>query len=280
MKFYRKAEEAANRIIQAFEAGDVPQALAAVFVHRRDESPCRKWSWNNQLLAALFGHSDARGFRQWQEVGRNVRKGQKAFPILAPCMRSVKKTEDDGRETKRQVLYGFTSVAVFGLSQTEGEPIVVDPEVAAWLESLPLGDVARSWGLEVDAFNGERGGYLGYYKHGEAIALGVKNLATWAHELVHAADDQGKQIVKRRGQEPSNEIVAELGGAVLLEILGHEVEADRGGAWSYIKSYAKLADIEPITACQRLLTRTCDAVALILDTAETLRAEEREEVAA
>lgn len=28
----------------------------------------------------------------------------------------------------------------------------------------------------------------GWYRHKQAIALGVQNLATWAHELVHAAD--------------------------------------------------------------------------------------------
>ena len=34
--------------------------------------------------------------------------------------------------------------------------------------------------------------------------------------------------------------------------------------------YAKDAGFKPITACQRVLKRTCDAVALTLDTAEGL----------
>jgi hypothetical protein len=37
-----------------------------------------------------------------------------------------------------------------------------------------------------------------------------------------------------------------------------------------VSAYARDAELEPITACTRVLKRTCDAVALILDTAEQL----------
>ena len=40
-----------------------------------------------------------------------------------------------------------------------------------------------------------------------------------------------------RGQDLSNEVVAEFGGAILLECLGHTVESDRGGAYRYIRAY-------------------------------------------
>ena len=76
--------------------------------------------------------------------------------------------------------------------------------------------MAKQWGLSVDAFNGQTASYLGYYRHGQAIALGVENWATWSHELVHAADYRAGTITKAPGQQPDNEIVAELGGAVLL----------------------------------------------------------------
>ena len=104
-----------------------------------------------------------------------------------------------------------------------------------------------------------------------AIALGVENLLTWAHELTHAADDRNGTITKLPGQQPDNEVVAQLGGTILLEVLGHKIESDRGFCWSYVKGYAEKARIEPIQACQRFLKRTCDCVALILDTAEETR---------
>jgi hypothetical protein len=142
--------------------------------------------------------------------------------------------------------------------------------VTAWLESLPLVEVAREWGLAVDAYNGRAGSALGKYRVRQGIALGVENLATWSHEMCHAADDRLGNL-KERGQHWRSETVAELGGAVLLEILGHGAESDRGGCWEYLKAYADDTGIEPITACQRVLKRTCDAVALILDTAEELK---------
>lgn len=269
MQFYRKAESAATRILEAFQSGNLPKALAPVFVNRKDNVPCRQWSWSNQLLTALAGHSDARGFRQWESVGRNVKKGEKSFPILVPVVRKRTKKNDDGTEEEYTYIAGFTSAAVFGLQQTEGDPLPPpDPRVMAWLESLPLVEVARDWSLSVDAFNGQNARYLGYYKHATAIALGVENLSTWAHELTHAADDRNGTITRAPGQQPDNEVVAELGGGILLEILGYETESDRGGCFEYVTRYAAEAGLDPVVACQRLLKRTCDAVALILDTAE------------
>ncbi|MFH1268631.1 MAG: ArdC family protein, partial [Planctomycetota bacterium] len=224
--------------------GNLPKALAPVFVQRKDDVPCRAWSWSNQLLTALSGHSDARGYRQWQAVGRHVKKGEKAFHILCPCV--GKKTDvdpDTGQEKERTWIYGFTSAPVFGFSQTEGDPLPPpDPAVARWLESLPLRDVAETWGLSVDAYNGRAGVALGKYRHGAGIALGVENLATWAHELCHAADDRLGNL-KERGQHWRSETVAELGGAVLLEALGYDVESDRGGCWEYVQAYATDAGI-------------------------------------
>ena len=270
-RFHRRAQEAAETILGAFQSGDLPGALAPIFIHRKDDVPCRSWSWSNQLLAALSGHADARGYRQWQAVGRQVKKGEKSFPILAPiCKKRTEKDPETGEKTERAFIVGFTSAAVFGLSQTEGDPLPPpDPAITAWVESLPLLDVAEQWGLSIEAYNGRNGAALGRYRHGSGIALGVKNLSTWAHEMCHAADDRLKHL-QERGQHWRSETVAELGGAILLEILGHRLESDRGGCWEYVKAYADDAGIEPITACQRVLSRTCDAVALILDTAEQL----------
>ena len=268
-----KAEAAAGRILDAFRSGTLPKALAPIFIRRKDNVPCRGWSWSNQLLTALAGYSDARSYRDWQKVGRQVKKGEKSYHILEPCPRTfTKRDKETGEEKKVTIVKGFKAGPRFGVEQTEGDPLPgPDPKVVSWLENLPLRQVAESWGITVDAFNGQSSGYLGIYRHGQAIALGVENWSTWAHELVHAADDQAGPITKAPGQQPDNEIVAELGGAILLEVLGHDVDSDRGGAWNYIKTYAEKSMIEPVAACQRLLNRVCTAVALILDTADELR---------
>ena len=274
-RFYGKAESAANQILKAFEnPSQLPKALAPVFIRRKDNVPCRQWSWSNQLLTAINGHSDARGYRQWQEVGRHVTKGEKSFQILVPLTKKVEVTDKNTGETsERFAIYGFKSAAVFGLSQTEGKELPeADPEVSRWIESLPLMDVAESWGLSVEAYNGRNGMALGKYRLGQSIVLGVTNLSTWAHEMIHAADDRLGNL-KERGQHWRSETVAELGSATLLSVLGDDTEADLGGCREYVTHYAREAGIEPITACQRVLKRTCDAVALILDTAESLQTE-------
>ncbi len=273
LRYYGQAEQAASRIMAAFQVGNLPQALAPIFIMRRDHVPCRAWSWSNQLLVALCGHSDARGVRQWQAAGRCVRKGEKGFAILVPL---VKKSEQNntktGEKEERSYLCGFKHSIVFGLEQTEGAELPpADPAVTAWLDNLPLVEVAKSWGLSVEAYSGRPGAPQGKYRLGHSIALGVENLSTWAHELLHAADDRLGTLVER-GQHWRSEVVAELGGAILLEMMGLPEAADRGGCWSYVAAYAHDGGLEPISACQRVLKRTCDAVALVLDTAEVLKA--------
>lgn len=280
-RFYGRAHDAATRILEAFQAGELPKALAPIFIQRRDGVPCRAWSWSNQVLVALHGHGDARGFRQWEQVGRHVRKGQHGFPILVPCTKRFESTDaETGEKAERTAVYGFKATIVFGLAQTDGAELPpTDPAAAAWIESLPLLDVAREWGLSVETYNGRAGASLGRYRHGEGIALGVENLSTWCHELCHAADDRLGQLTER-GQNWRSETVAELGGAIVLEILGHEADADRGGCWEYVSAYARDAGLDPLVACQRALKRTCDAVALMLSTAEQLNTATAETAAA
>lgn len=263
-RFYGKAEQAAARILDAFRTGNLPKALAPIFIRRGDGVPCRDWSWANQLLVALAGFDDARGFRQWEQAGRHVSKGQRGFPILAPMVKKI--TDDAGQERTRVI--GFRHVIVFGLEQTEGAPLATS-ERLAWLDALPFVEVARAWGLDVRTYQGREGRPLGRYGRSGVIALGVENVSTWAHELIHAADDRLGNLTEL-GQHWRSETVAELGGAILLEIVGRAQDADRGGCWEYVQAYATDAKVEPIVACQRVLKRTCDAVALILDSAANL----------
>jgi hypothetical protein len=267
--FYGQAVAATQRIVRAFEdANSLPKPLAEVFIRRKDSPHCRKWSWGNQLLVILNHYSDARTFNQWQMVGRWVKKGEKAFFILAPITKQV--TDKESGEEK-VIVVGFKGLPVFGLQQTEGQPLPTsDPDIEKWVESLPLLAVAKQWGLSVWTFDGEGVGFLGRYHKGQAIELGVKNLSTWAHELVHAADDRTGSL-KEMGQHWRSETVAELGAAVLLEILGFKQEADLGGCWVYVQSYAQKERISVTEACMRVLDRTCAAVGLILDTAEQMK---------
>ena len=179
MEFYGKAAQAANGILKAFEEGRIPKALGKVFIDYKGDTPCRKWSWSNQLIVALAGHSDARGYRQWQEVGRHVNKGERSVSILVPIFKKRTETDSEtGEEVESQRLVGFKTAAVFGYDQTDGAPLPGEQESTEFIDGLPLVSVAEHWGLSVQTFNGEKARYLGYYRHAQAIALGVKNQAT------------------------------------------------------------------------------------------------------
>ena len=281
MQLYRRADESANRILELFKSVNLPKALAPVFVKRQDGSPCRAWSWSNQLLVALAGHTDARGYRQWEQVGRHVVKGQKSTcHILVPITRKFTETGDDGAERERVAVLGFTTTPVFGVDQTDGAELPDDTaRECAWLDSLPVIDVARRWSIDVQTYNAtDKSRYQGYYRTDGQIALGVRNLATWAHELCHAADHR-LQGTFNGGQHLDQETVAELGGAVLLHALGYETDADVGGACQYISGYAHKHNTEPIRVCVKLLNRVCEAVNLILQTAAEIAAEPKAQVA-
>jgi hypothetical protein len=277
MRFTDRARQAADEILDAFRRGDLPRALADVFIHFDQELPCHRWSWRNRLIATIHGHADARGFRQWKEVGRTVRKGEHAFYILAPCLAKPKEPEsgpgqDDEGEGPR--LVGFRDVPVFGYSQTEGEPLPHESRERAFLEALPLVEVARAWGLAVEASDaGPAPTTRGVYTQGKGIRLHVRNLATWAHELVHVADDRLGQLAA--SAKVDREIVAELGGAVLLECIGEPVASDRGGAFVYLEAQCRAAGTDLFSACAALIDRTCACVSLILETAAQVDTGER-----
>jgi hypothetical protein len=59
-------ETLGHKLLGAFEAGQVPAALAPVFIRRDPERqvPSERWSWSNRFLAALAGHYLAAGFRE------------------------------------------------------------------------------------------------------------------------------------------------------------------------------------------------------------------------
>src|SRR5471032_1607766 len=105
MKYIGRAEDVAAKIVDAFKTGNLPKALAPIFVRRKDGVPCRAWSWGNQLLCILSGTQDARGMKQWNAVGRSVKKGSKCFDIFVPLMKSANvKDSITGEERTVQVL--------------------------------------------------------------------------------------------------------------------------------------------------------------------------------
>lgn len=105
-----------------------------------------RYSFNNTLLIAMQ-RPDATlvtGYRNWQSMGRQVKKGEKGITILAPAPKKQKKSQavydqennpildEQGNQKYEEievVIPRFKATTVFDISQTEGEPIqTIGPE--------------------------------------------------------------------------------------------------------------------------------------------------------
>ena len=78
-------------------------------------------------------------YPRWKELGRNVRKGEKALALCMPItIKRKAETADDTAEEGIYTRFVYKS-RWFVLSQTEGEPLP-EPEIPAWDGARALGD--------------------------------------------------------------------------------------------------------------------------------------------
>ncbi len=86
---------------------------------------------------------------------------------------------------------------------------------------------------------------------------------TFFHELGHAAHE--KVIGKlKSGQDPFQEIVAELTAQALCKLVGKDAKDTLGNTYKYIEGYAEKADMSPYSACMKVTRETEQEIGLIL----------------
>lgn len=251
-----RVREILDGIIDKFKSGEIPDAVAMASFPIPD-IPSSKWSFTNRLLMFLAGTGDARGFRQWKAANRWVKKGAKAIYILVPCM---KREIDEDTGEKKEVLRYFKASPVFMYEDTEGEPLAYEQ---IKLPDLPLIRKAEEWGISVKAIPGNYR-YRGYYSpNRNEIALATPEEKVFFHELAHAGHERlkGKLLT---GQDPLQEIVAELSAQALCRLVGKQVNDTIGNSYQYIETYAEKLELNPYTACLRVLGETERVLGLIL----------------
>lgn len=254
------ADQALAEILELFDSGELPARIAETVIARAEgDSPSAAWSLGNQLLMVMAGTADARGFRQWEEVARHVKRGSKAFYILAPCTRKVREADTEtGEERERVIVTGFKGVPVFRLEDTEGEPVERPDYQPA--EFPPLFDVAERLGVSVEyvPYVDRLRGY--YAPAQERIVLCSHDVRVFFHELAHAAHERVNGALKG-GQVPSQEIVAETVAATLCRLYGFDGYVASGA--EYIRGYANGKG--PAQAAMRVLGDVQKILALILE---------------
>jgi antirestriction protein ArdC len=145
------------------------------------------YSLGNQLLAysQCAGRNIPIGpiatFKKWQELGRNVTKGQKAIALVMPV--TINKKDGAGEKTGESFQWFTLKNNWFTLAQTEGADFVNESVNPAWdkakaLENLGITEVS------FDSVNGNSQGYA----QGKNIAINpvaVLPHKTRFHELAH-----------------------------------------------------------------------------------------------
>jgi antirestriction protein ArdC len=187
------------------------------------------YSWGNSLLIARQCPDATRvaGYRKWQALGRQVRKGERAIMILAPLVYKTKEENDTATETA--VVRGFRSVAVFDVAQTDGEPL---PEIAKRLQgSDPVFAFRRlervagelNYHVAIEPMNGAKNGECRFVSRVIAIRSGIapaQMVKTMAHELGHVVLHNPEEQRKRSVDRPTAELEAESVAYVVCRELG------------------------------------------------------------
>ncbi|MEK6674119.1 MAG: ArdC-like ssDNA-binding domain-containing protein [Planctomycetota bacterium] len=186
-----------------------------------------QYSWCNSLLI-LSQKPDAirvAGYRTWQSLGRQVRKGEHGIMIFAPCPWKRERETDSG-ETEIEKGIFFRAVHVFDIGQTDGPdlPCIEVPDVEATADAL-LADLVRVTAQRkiAVAFQPISSGAYGLSKNG-SIEVDNRHATgqqakTLCHELAHEAlhwEDRG----------PLTRSIAELEAESVAYVVCHHFGLD------------------------------------------------------
>lgn len=236
-------------LLDMFSHENFPAQLALTIIKRENAIPSDSWSVTNRLIMHIIGATaDARTYKQWQAAGRQVKKGQKAFGIIAPITKKIHNDEKNEDEIR---IIGFRAMPVFAYESTEGEPL---PEYDCTPTKLPpFFDAAEALGIQVSWKPLSRNAY-GYYRLSDhSITLHSQDYAVFYHELAHAVHDTIEPL--KDVPDDKAEVVAELTAAVMCEMA--EVSGYQQQSYEYIKQYVQGKDNKAV------LKAIADVLALV-----------------
>lgn len=256
------AQEQLRKIVECFSSTEMPGYLAKSYLESTGR-PSDRWSWGNRVLMLLHKTHDARGIRQWNEVGRHIKKGAKAIYILGPRNVTVEVKNDDGDAEKQCRLVGFRGIPVFRMEDTEGpavKTVLNEPR-----ELPPLAEVAERWGVTVRYDPTDHGEYGSFSRPESEIRLCTDDKGTFWHELAHAGHARIETL--KGGQDPEQEAIAQLTACVLGRLYGHDVD---NFTYHYIRHYAEGNRPEDVgKLCYKVLAKTEKVIRMILEEAGT-----------
>lgn len=186
----------------------------------------KPYSGTNAFMLLIAGGGQWATYKQWQELGAQVRKGEKSTKILRPIIKK------DPAQIKEDMLIGFSAASVFSATQ-------VDNYSAPSIEPRPFEDSTEAEAFVVatgailnHSQDGSKGAY--YVPSADYINMPAKELfvseeeyySTLLHELSHWSGHESRLDrglnTGRFGDEAYafEELVAELSSTFLCAYLG------------------------------------------------------------
>ncbi|MCD5401133.1 ArdC family protein [candidate division NPL-UPA2 bacterium] len=267
-----KAQEILEKLLGVFESGELVNIIAKrpLFnVDNQGDKPSDNWSIMNQIIQLTGYTEDARGYKQWKKVGRQVKKGAKALYILAPIVQKrKKKNKETGEEEEYQYLGGFRYIPVFRYEDTEGDPLPGTQDVTP--KTLPpLFQVAERLGVKIEYLPGKvgrfHGGYGSFNPREKKIHLFTQEDSTFFHELAHAAHASFKNLNTETTHE-ERETVAETVAAVLLVKYGQEINSTIiSKNWNYLVRHNKRKPEKALKMISRVLNDIKKILEILLE---------------
>lgn len=248
-------EMVTDRIIEQLESGVIPwkkpwTGVRSGAFNRISKKP---YSLLNQMLLKFDGEYAT--FKQWQDLGGHVRKGEKSEIVCFWKIQPIEEEQEDGTKVVRQIpLLRYYNV--FHISQVDDvEPLqeeeLNDIEPIEKAENV-LHDYWTRENITVKHMAGNRAYYSPTH---DMICLPLfeqfsdsnEYYSTAFHESVHstmkenrcnrAEDRKGKNVAFGSQDYSKEELVAEIGSTTILNIIGVETKGSFTNSAAYIQNW-------------------------------------------
>ena len=220
----------------------------------------RRYSFNNVLLIAAQcpQATHVAGYRAWQQLGRQVREGEKAIKILGYSTKKITKTDPDTGDEIEDRLIRYPVLSVFDISQTHGDPIPADPYQlptgdgpAGALDTLHAWLTGEGWTLRQLPLAGTCEGYTDYQRRVIATDSNLEpaaRLVVLLHEAAHAVLHHDLGPAEYQAHRGICETKAESTAYVLANLLDLDVDAS---SISYVTGWSKADEPSVAGQCQQ-----------------------------
>lgn len=247
-----------NRIIEQLENNIVPweKPWSGTIDGAFNRVSKKPYSILNQMLLKYDG--EYASFKQWKDLGGHIRKGEKSEIVVFWKMYPIKEKQDDGTEIIKTIPL-LKYINVFHISQVDGvEPlkqkVTHDIEPIDKAEKI-LNDYWNRENITIEHVKGDKAFYSPMFDKiqlplFEQFKQSEEYYSTAFHESVHSTmktsrcnrqeDRKGKVVSFGSEEYSKEELVAEVGSAQLMNIVGIETTKSFRNSTAYIQSWLKV----------------------------------------